>query len=330
MDISLYTDFRAQPAAPPTAHDLDETISTIKEAERLGFHGVWTTEQHGVDDGYLPAQLPALAALSRETERLRLGSGVILLPLTHPRRVVEEACFVDALSHGRLTLGLGAGNYPNEFRIYGVPMSDRARRMEEGVSFVREALSGAMPPDGAPINIPPVQKPVPLVLGGLVERAVDRAVRLADGHMAYAYLDPDRELPNLYQRRIAPCLERRGRSPDGFRLVFTSILWVSDDAEHEWREIVGPAVVYQQRRYQEWEGEVATAGGYAFSGDIDALRKSVLVGSAPEIAERLLTIHERYPFSEVVLWMRFPGMPMSLVREHLHRVAEELRPLLST
>ena len=68
-----------------------------------------------------------LAALARETSRIRLGTAVILLPLTHPRRVVEEACVVDVLSGGRLTLGLGAGNYPNEFRVFGAGLAERGK-----------------------------------------------------------------------------------------------------------------------------------------------------------------------------------------------------------
>src|SRR5947209_7252049 len=146
--LSIYLDFRARPGEPPTAADYDDAITFVQAAERLGFAHVWTTEQHGTDNGYLPAQLPMLAALARETSTIRLGTGVILLPLTHPRRVVEEACVVDVLSHGRLTLGLGAGNYPNEFRIFGVDMADRKRLMDDGVAFVRAGLSGGMLPDG--------------------------------------------------------------------------------------------------------------------------------------------------------------------------------------
>ena len=167
-----------------TAAEFDEFVRLVKAAERLGFHAVWTSEQHGVDDGYLPAQFPVLAAFARETTTLRLGTGVILLPLTHPRRVVEEACVVDVLSNGRLILGLGAGNNPNEFRIFGVDRRQRKRLMDEGVAFIKAGLSGGRLPDGGWVNIAPVQRPIPLVLGGLLEPAIDRAVRLADGHFA--------------------------------------------------------------------------------------------------------------------------------------------------
>src|SRR5262249_29308484 len=160
-ELSVYLDFRARPGEPPAAADYDDGVQLVQAAERLGFAHVWTTEQHGVDDGYLPAQLPMLAALARETSTIRLGTALILLPLAHPRRILEEACVVDALSHGRLPLGLGAGNYPNEFRIFGADMRGRRRAMDEGVAFIRAGLSGGVLPDGSPVNVPPVQRPIP-------------------------------------------------------------------------------------------------------------------------------------------------------------------------
>lgn len=62
-----------------------------------------------MDDGYLPAPVVFLGAVARETDAIRLGTGVHLLTLTHPRRVAEEASLLDVLSDGRLTLGVGAG-----------------------------------------------------------------------------------------------------------------------------------------------------------------------------------------------------------------------------
>jgi alkanesulfonate monooxygenase SsuD/methylene tetrahydromethanopterin reductase-like flavin-dependent oxidoreductase (luciferase family) len=200
VDLSLYLDLRTRPGTLPTAADYDQSVQLVQAADRLGFRAVWTTEQHGVDDGYLPAQFPVLAAFARETERLRLGTGVILLPLTHPRRVLEEACVVDVISNGRLTLGLGAGNYPNEFRIFGVPMAERSRLMDEGVAFIRAGLSGGRLPDGSWVNVPPVQRPIPMVLGGLVRPAIDRAARLADGHFAYSFSNPETHLPRDVRR----------------------------------------------------------------------------------------------------------------------------------
>jgi alkanesulfonate monooxygenase SsuD/methylene tetrahydromethanopterin reductase-like flavin-dependent oxidoreductase (luciferase family) len=327
--LSIYMDFRAQPGVPPQAADFEDGITLVRAAERLGFAHAWTTEQHGVDDGYLPAQLPMLAALARETSRIRLGTAVILLPLTHPRRVVEEACLVDVLSQGRLTLGLGAGNYPNEFRVFGADLTGRAQAMDEGVAFIKAGLSGGLLPDGAWVNVPPVQRPIPLVLGGMRRPPVERAARHADGHFAYAYLAPERELPRLYREVIRPALDRHGRGPEDFRLIFATVLWASENAGREWAETVGPAFAYQQRKYQEWEGGVPSAGGYAFSDDLDHLRRQMLIGRPGEVAERLLALRQAYPFDEVVIWPRLPGVPLGMALAHLEALAAEVAPVLA-
>jgi alkanesulfonate monooxygenase SsuD/methylene tetrahydromethanopterin reductase-like flavin-dependent oxidoreductase (luciferase family) len=236
---------------------------------------------------------------------------------------------VDVLSHGRLTLGLGAGNFPNEFRIFGVDIADRARAMDEGVAFVKAGLAGGRLPDGAWVNVPPVQRPIPLLLGGLTRPAIERAARLADGHFVYAFADVHDTLGTMYQDLIAPAMQHHNRHPDDFRLIFGSVLWASDDAEREWREVVGPAFHYQQRKYEEWEDGVASAGGYAFGGDVDQLRHGQLVGRPTEVVEQLLALHEVYPFDEAVFWARLPGVPLSLALENLERVAAEVAPALA-
>jgi alkanesulfonate monooxygenase SsuD/methylene tetrahydromethanopterin reductase-like flavin-dependent oxidoreductase (luciferase family) len=324
---SMFTDMRPPPGCKSTPEHYDRVIGLVKHADDLGYHTVWTTEQHGIDDGYLPTQLPVLAAFARETERIRLGTGVILLPLAQPRRVVEEACVVDVFSHGRLTLGLGAGNYPHEFRAFGASLADRAEAMETGIAFVRQGLDGGPLPDGLPVNVPPAQARVPLVVGGLVKKAVDRAVRLADGHFGYAYVDPDTELPMQWRERIAPALEAHGRGPADFQLIFSSIIWPSDDYEAEWREHVGPAFLYQQRRYAEWTGDVASTEGYLEGDmDLDELRKRMLIGTPEEIADRLNAIRDVYPFHEVVIWPQLPGVPFELAEKCLRAFREEVAP----
>ncbi len=327
MDFSVFLDLRARQGVPMTAAEFEEFVQLVKAAEELGFHAVWTSEQHGVDDGYLPAQLPVLAAFARETSTLRLGTGVTLLPLTHPRRVLEEACVVDVISNGRLSLGLGAGNYPNEFRIFGVDRRQRKQLMEDGVAFIKAGLSGGRLPDGAWVNIPPVQRPIPLVLGGLLEPAIDRAVRLADGHFAYSFAKPEPELSAMYEQIIQPALQRHGRAPSSLRLLFASVVWQSDNAEREWRDIVGPAFAYQQRKYLEWEEGVQSAGGYATS-DLTEARNRLFVGPVNQLAERLARLRETYPFDEVVFWARLPGVPFGLAVEHLERLSSGVMRLL--
>src|SRR5262249_5327682 len=116
-----------------------ETLEYGALAERAGFDSLWTSEHHFVDDGYLAAQLPVLAAIAARTERIRLGTGVLLAPMFDPLRLAEDAATVDLLSGGRLILGLGIGWRAEEFEGFRVPTSSRATRLEGTIEVLRQA-----------------------------------------------------------------------------------------------------------------------------------------------------------------------------------------------
>jgi hypothetical protein len=105
------------------------------------------------------------------------------------------------------------------------------------------------------------------------------------------------------------------------------VVWQSDNAEQEWREVVGPAFAYQQRKYLEWEEDAESAGGYA-TGNLDDARRRLFIGTADELAARFSRLHERYPFDEVVFWARLPGVPHALAMEHLERLSSGVMKLL--
>ncbi len=83
-----------------------------------------------------------LAAIAARTERLRLGTAILQLPLAHPLRIAEEIASLDVLSAGRVELGIGRGGNPVHFAGFGVPLAESRARFEESYRFIRSAFAG--------------------------------------------------------------------------------------------------------------------------------------------------------------------------------------------
>ncbi len=121
LRFSLWVDGRTTRGQAVTTTTYSELMEEIIFAEQLGFDGVWTTEHHGFDDGYLPAPFTFLASVAARTRKMRLGTNVLLLPLWPIRLIAEEAAVLDVLSGGRLTLGVGLGYVQHEFAAWCGP-----------------------------------------------------------------------------------------------------------------------------------------------------------------------------------------------------------------
>ncbi|MDQ1463513.1 MAG: hypothetical protein QOC73_454, partial [Actinomycetota bacterium] len=110
MRVGIYFDLRNPPAWRTSSSRLyGFTLEMCEEAELLGCESVWLTEHHLFDDGYLPQPLTFAAAVAARTQRMRIGTGILIAPLHNPVEVAEQAAVVDILSDGRLDLGIGAG-----------------------------------------------------------------------------------------------------------------------------------------------------------------------------------------------------------------------------
>ncbi|WP_454301482.1 putative FMN-dependent luciferase-like monooxygenase [Salana multivorans] len=116
----------------------------IVRAEALGFHSAWVAQHHfHADEGGLPSPAVFLASVAPLTRRIRLGFGVITLPLEHPLRVAEDLAVLDEISGGRVEVGFGTGGTPSSFRAFGHDPADRRRIYAEYLDTVTQAWAGA-------------------------------------------------------------------------------------------------------------------------------------------------------------------------------------------
>ncbi|QEC50570.1 LLM class flavin-dependent oxidoreductase [Baekduia soli] len=135
-----------KPQDPPDASNIvlrwKELLEAGKLAESVGFDGLFIPEHHMMPDGYCPSPWGPLGALAASTSRVDIGTTVHLLPFEHPIHAAEHAAMVDIISNGRLKLGVGMGNFPAEFELYGLNPKTQVSRFEQCVELVQRAWAG--------------------------------------------------------------------------------------------------------------------------------------------------------------------------------------------
>lgn len=218
-------------------------IDLAKRADRLGFESLWTVEHVVVPSGYesaypyhpsgkmaggmeefdLPDPLIWLAFVASVTERIRLATGILIVPQRNPLILAKEVATLDAFSGGRVTLGVGVGWLEEEFNALGVPFADRGRRLDDYVEAMRALWQGGKATvhntyagfDEC-ISLPrPANGTVPIVIGGHSNAAARRAARLGDGFFpGNGQVD---ELAGVYDTFRAACADV-GRDPSEVEL----------------------------------------------------------------------------------------------------------------
>ena len=133
-------------------------------AEAAGFDSVWLAEHSGSRYGLIASPQVMAAAIAARTSRIRIGTGVSVLPLHHPLRLANDFAMIDVLSNGRLDYGIGRGYSADEYASYGLSVSENRARFEEALEIIKLAWTQeTFSYEGAYYQIPPVQS-VPNVI----------------------------------------------------------------------------------------------------------------------------------------------------------------------
>jgi probable F420-dependent oxidoreductase len=316
-----------------------ETLELVRLAERVGFDSAWVSEHHGSSDGYLPSLLPMLAAFAAVTERIELGTGVVLTPLHDPLRLAEDAAVVDQLSGGRLLLGIGNGWREEEFRMFAASRAERGARTEETIEVLRRAWTGRrFSFEGRTLRYDRVRvtpQPAtpggpPILLGGYDPKAVIRAGRLADGYITDE-TGPDEVRGNL--ELVAEGARGAGRDPDTMMVVLLQNAFAWRDGD-PW-PVIRDGVVQQLGAYEAW-GEGADTPEHdrldPALPSVEDLRLSTPAGPPDEVARTLLATIRAAADRDVHLVVRlhYPGMDLETASRATELFAAEVIPALKT
>src|SRR6266542_2447386 len=139
MKFGLFGGARARGGPAGDSDGYHHFINYVIEAERLGFSSVFLVEHHFTGFGQVSASLNLLSYLAARTERIRLGTAVVVLPWHNPVLVAEAAATLDLLSNGRLDFGVGKGYRPYEFSGFCIPQDEATARFDEAIEVIRRA-----------------------------------------------------------------------------------------------------------------------------------------------------------------------------------------------
>ena len=213
-------------------------VAAARLAEDLGFDAAWVGDHLWGHAPWLDSTV-ALAAAAAVTDRLQLGFSVMLLALRPPAWAAKQIQTIDALSGGRLTVGVGVGGeYPAEFEAAGVALDTRGKRVDETLTVLPDLLLGRRVDfDGEElaVHVSPLAPAMPrlprILIGGRGDVALRRTVRFGDGWLPM-WLSPER----LVERggRLRELAAESGRPEPSITLLI--LVHVDDDHERSRRE----------------------------------------------------------------------------------------------
>ncbi|WP_084152316.1 LLM class flavin-dependent oxidoreductase [Nocardioides halotolerans] len=304
--------------APTVSALLEELVEEVEAAEAAGFDLAFVPEHHqGPRVGYC-APLVVAAHLLARTSRIRVATGVLVLPAHHPLHVAETATMLDHLSDGRFVLGVGAGYQPADLAPFGVDLAERGPVMEEWLEVLRQLFNepdvnhhgGRLDLDGVRLRPPPRTPGGPPVwLGSWSGAGVRRAARWAGGWVA----DPIRTVTEVAGMADAyrAAVEELGTTAGP--VVVMREAWVDNDddrAHGAFADLVTPVFGYYRKRG-------------AFTEDVDSYEELAadrfVVGSPETVADTVVDVAARTGGDAVVLHLRHPGGPTHEVA--LERIA---------
>ena len=286
-----------------------EYIEFFKQSEAMGYHSLWTEDRifHGAN---FLEPLTLLSWAAANTERIQLGTAVLLLALRNAPALARQISTMDYLSGGRLNLGISIGGRPAEYLGLGLKQSERVAHLRESITVLNLLLSGEPVTysgkyyklDEATVK-PGVARPggVPLYMGGRVDAVLQRAAEMTNGWIGGPFSPPDDYRMTLdtvheYARRVG----RDIRDLEAGKLVYVSV----DDDKQRALEKLKPFIsdYYGQR--------------------IDITEHGVF-GPAEEVIERLRS------YSEAGVTMFMLGVP-TLDIAHIERIAKDVIPYLQS
>jgi alkanesulfonate monooxygenase len=267
--------FTAYPEMP----DILALVEYGVKMEQLGFDSLWVWDHVllGVEPSFpIIEALTLLTAIAARTRKIKLGTGVLVLPLRNPVLLAKQLSSMDLLSEGRLIMGLASGWYKREFDAVGVPFEQRGKIMDENLEIItkfwtKPMVKGQYTYHKIPAGVmypKPFQKPrPPILIGGYVDRVLKRAAVSGDGWLTYFYT------PESFARswaKIRDFAKEAGKDPD--HLLNAAQLPIR----------IGKSRAAVESEMMEWLGKE-----WDYAAWSESTKDSAILGTVDECVEQL-------------------------------------------
>jgi alkanesulfonate monooxygenase SsuD/methylene tetrahydromethanopterin reductase-like flavin-dependent oxidoreductase (luciferase family) len=319
----------------------------VDAAERWGLDAMWLAEIHvNPERSVCSAPLTLASAIAARTKRMKIGTGVQVLPLCHPLRLAEEAATVDQISHGRLIFGIGRSGFPRTYEAYGVPYGESRERFAETLEILKRAWTEPSFSyqgkyysfDNVKLTPKPFQKPWPEIR--VAANSADTFPNIAKlGHAVLVAVRQGtlEELePNIRLYREA--WKEAGHPGDG-EVYLRAPVYVAE-TDRAARDEPEDSIMYFYRYLGERLEDSATRAGVQQS-DLrqqrgrrlqtitydEALREKLIVGSPERVADRLLGLQETLGLDGILCEMNCgTKIPHDRVMKSLQLLCENVKP----
>lgn len=322
------------PPGEPQAARFADHVEQVRLARAVGFESVWSGQHYLASPFTYFQPIPTLARVAAEADGMRVGTGVILLPLHRPVDIAEQIATLDVITGGRVVFGAGLGYRDDETRAMGLGPGERVGRLEEGLAVLERLWTGEpVSFEGrhfrlkdARISMPTLQRPRPPIwLAANADAGIRRAARLAD-----AWLMNPHTTDATLERQLALFRETRlalGRPPVTEVPLIKECCLAADRAAAF--ATARPFLEEKYRAYQAWGQDKALPPGESMALEFDALaRGRFLVGDPSSVTDDVARLREKLGITTLIVRVQWPGMAQEAVLRTIRLLGERVLPRL--
>jgi natural product biosynthesis luciferase-like monooxygenase protein len=325
-----------------------EQLDSMRMAEEMGFDYIWVPEHHFTEYGFCASPMVMLAAMASVTTRIRLGSGVVVLPFNDPVRVAEEGAMIDLMSDGRLELGVGRGFQPVEYRGFAADQTKSSEIFDEALQIILQAWSeGRVSFKGVHFDIPehsvrpqPVQKPHPPIwLAAIRDDTFVLAGKLGFNLLCSLVYGFKSDYTAQLLKSYRESLRAQGHNPAEREIGALCMVYCAESTDMA-RQEFGAPVLWYFRTIANYiappAGQKPIEGYEAYAHIHHAARTvqwdelldtgALVCGNPESCVRQIEELQRKYGFTQIVCWTRLSGLDNKKVLRSMELMARHVIP----